>query len=266
MTPTSNRALTRERLLLTAERLFAVHGIDAVSLRQISVAAGQRNNSAAQYHFGTKDDLIRAIFAFRLATINRRREEMVDILVRDGRTADLRALTEAMVRPLAEQIDGGGSFYVRFLARVHQHAGASVYALPAMGVEGSSTRIGRMIGAALVHLPSLVRRSRLQLGGSLAVHAMADREQRVHGGMPEDVLPPLVFVADLVDAVVGIFSAPVSEETLASIVSTGCVPEDEAWVAVRRPGRAEPGSVAAAAPTAAPTASPDGQAGRFAAG
>ncbi|MCF2532789.1 TetR/AcrR family transcriptional regulator [Yinghuangia soli] len=225
MTSTQTRALTRERLLLTAERLFAVHGIDAVSLRQISVAAGQRNNSAAQYHFGTKEELIRAIFAFRLAGINRRREEMVDVLLRDGRGADLRALTEAMVRPLAEQIDGGGSFYVRFLARVHQHAGASVYALPAMGVEGSATRIGAMIGEALVQLPTAVRRSRLQLGGSLAVHATADREQRVHEGMPEDVLPPAAFCADLVDAVVGIFSAPVSAETLAALAA---VPETAA--------------------------------------
>lgn len=225
MTPTSTRAQTRERLLLTAERLFAVHGIDAVSLRQISVEAGQRNNSAAQYHFGTKEDLIRAIFAFRLVTINRRREDMVDVIVRDGRGRDLRALTEAMVRPLAEQIDGGGSFYVRFLARVHQHAGASVYALPAMGVEGSATRTGTMIGEALGHLPRAVRRSRLQLGGSLTVHATADREQRVHDGTPEDVLPPAAFVADLVDAVVGIFSAPVSEETLAALGVPTQVPE-----------------------------------------
>ncbi|MDI2132488.1 TetR/AcrR family transcriptional regulator [Yinghuangia seranimata] len=221
MTATSSRASTRERLLLTAERLFALHGIDAVSLRQISVAAGQRNNSAAQYHFGTKEDLVRAIFAFRLASINRRREDMVDVLVRAGLRGDLRALTDAMVRPLAEQIDGGGSFYVRFLARVHQHAGASVYALPAMGVEGSVTRIGLMIGEALAHLPAPVRRSRLQLGGSLLVHATADREQRVHDGMPEDVLPPAAFVADLVDSVVGIFSAPVSQDTVAALAAPG---------------------------------------------
>ncbi|NUP34032.1 MAG: helix-turn-helix transcriptional regulator [Streptomycetaceae bacterium] len=213
---------------MTAERLFAVHGIDAVSLRQISVAAGQRNNSAAQYHFGTKEELIRAIFAFRLETINRRREDLVDALVADGRATDLRALTDAMVRPLAEQIDAGGSFYVRFLARVHQHAGASVYALPAMGVEGSVTRIGGMIGAAMGHVPTPIRRSRLQLGGSLLVHATADREQRVYEGSTADVLPPMAFVADLVDAVVGIFAAPASPETLAALHVLPPAPTDTA--------------------------------------
>ncbi|MGC0414706.1 AcrR family transcriptional regulator [Embleya sp. AB8] len=212
-----SRTPTRERLLLTAERLFAVHGIDAVSLRQISVAASQRNNSAAQYHFGSKEELIRAIFGFRLVTINGRREDLVRDLVRAGLDREPRALAEAMVRPLAEQIDVGGSCYLRFLARVHQHAGASAYALPAMGLEGSTPEFARLIDLALGHLPTAVRRNRLRLGGSLAVHATADREQRVHEGQAHDVLPPAAFVADLVDAVVGILAAPVSPQVLAAL-------------------------------------------------
>jgi AcrR family transcriptional regulator len=212
-----SRTPTRERLLLTAERLFAVHGIDAVSLRQISVAASQRNNSAAQYHFGSKEHLIRAIFGFRLAAVNGRREEMIRALVGRGLDREPRALAEAMVRPLAEQIDVGGSFYLRFLARVHQHAGASVYALPAMGLEGTAPEFGRLIDVALAHLPTPVRRNRLRLAGSLTVHATADREQRVHEGHAPNVLPPAAFVEDLVDAVVGILVAPVSPQVLASL-------------------------------------------------
>ena len=46
---------TREELILAAERLFSEFGIDAVSLRQINAAAGQRNSSAAHYQFGSKD-------------------------------------------------------------------------------------------------------------------------------------------------------------------------------------------------------------------
>ena len=51
---------TRELILTTAERLFAEHGV-AVSNRQISEAAGQANNFAVGYHFGTKTDLVLAI-------------------------------------------------------------------------------------------------------------------------------------------------------------------------------------------------------------
>ena len=58
-TPTSDR--TREQLILAGERLFALSGLDSVSLRQINSAAGQRNSSAAHYHFGSKEALVQAI-------------------------------------------------------------------------------------------------------------------------------------------------------------------------------------------------------------
>lgn len=52
---------TRERILNAAERLFAEHGVYAVSNRRVSEAAQQGNNAAVGYHFGTKADLVRAI-------------------------------------------------------------------------------------------------------------------------------------------------------------------------------------------------------------
>ena len=45
---------TKEQIVLAAEGLFAERGIEGVSLRQIGTAAGNGNNSAVQYHFGTK--------------------------------------------------------------------------------------------------------------------------------------------------------------------------------------------------------------------
>ncbi len=44
---------TREQLLDTAERLMAEHGPEGVSMREVSVRAGQGNNNAANYHFGS---------------------------------------------------------------------------------------------------------------------------------------------------------------------------------------------------------------------
>ena len=46
---------TRERLLLTAEKLLGERGINGVSLREITREAGQRNASALHYHFGSRD-------------------------------------------------------------------------------------------------------------------------------------------------------------------------------------------------------------------
>lgn len=68
---------TRHRLLDAAERLFAVHGFDAASLRAITAEAGA-NLAAVHYHFGSKDGLVREVFARRLAPLNQRRLELLD--------------------------------------------------------------------------------------------------------------------------------------------------------------------------------------------
>ncbi|HEX5746632.1 MAG TPA: helix-turn-helix domain-containing protein [Archangium sp.] len=84
---------TRELLLVTAERLFAEHGVEAVSNRQVSEAAGQSNNFAVGYHFGTKEELVVAIVRRHYEPIERRRSEMLaeikgeaEVLVRQGMT------------------------------------------------------------------------------------------------------------------------------------------------------------------------------------
>ena len=62
---------TQEAILKAAERLYAEHGVFAVSNRQVSEAAGQGNNAAVGYHFGTKTDLVRAIEQKHRASIER---------------------------------------------------------------------------------------------------------------------------------------------------------------------------------------------------
>src|ERR1700712_3129689 len=76
-TRTDRASLTREAILTAAERLFAEHGVFAVSNRQVSEAAGQGNNAAGGYHFGTKTALVRAIEQRPREPIERLREDMV---------------------------------------------------------------------------------------------------------------------------------------------------------------------------------------------
>ena len=65
-------ASAKEQIILAAERLFAERGPD-VSMREISAAAGSRNHTAVQYHFGSKEQLIRAIFEYRNPRLEDRR-------------------------------------------------------------------------------------------------------------------------------------------------------------------------------------------------
>ena len=56
-------------LMEFAERLFATRGIEAVTLREIQQAAGQSNTSVIRYHFGSRDGLVRALIAYRQASL-----------------------------------------------------------------------------------------------------------------------------------------------------------------------------------------------------
>src|SRR5690606_4573910 len=119
--PTSAR--TREQLILAAERLFAEHGMDNVSLRQINAGAGQRNSSAAHYHFGSKEALIEAISTYRLERIDRARNAMFAQVQAAGGAPDVAALIRVLVLPLVEEIDrsDGGQNYILFVAQILGH-------------------------------------------------------------------------------------------------------------------------------------------------
>lgn len=110
--------ITRELLIRTAERLFAERGIGAVSLREIGQAAGQRNNAATQYHFGARQDLIDAIYTYRVVRLNDRRRELLESLEADGRLSDIESLLSAILRPHAESISDPDDNFLVFLARV----------------------------------------------------------------------------------------------------------------------------------------------------
>ena len=69
---TGQSSTTREDLLDAAERLFALHGVNGTSLRAVTREAGA-NVAAVHYHFGSKEELLREVFARRLGPVNRRR-------------------------------------------------------------------------------------------------------------------------------------------------------------------------------------------------
>ncbi|MFM2370815.1 MAG: hypothetical protein RIS85_537 [Pseudomonadota bacterium] len=67
-----------ETIKEAALRLFAERGIDGVTVRQIAEAAGQKNHAAVGYHFGSKDDLVRAVIVHGARLIDDLRCVMLD--------------------------------------------------------------------------------------------------------------------------------------------------------------------------------------------
>jgi AcrR family transcriptional regulator len=99
---------SKDALLDAAERLIAERGFE-VPLRDIAHAAGQRNNSAVNYHFRSRQDLLDAVVARRLLPMELERERMLADLD-DG--ADVHALMRILVLPLVHL---ESTHYARFL-------------------------------------------------------------------------------------------------------------------------------------------------------
>ncbi len=204
---------TREAMILAAERLFAENGLDGVSLREIAAAAGQRNNSAAQYHFGSKQGLVDAVFEYRMERIDQRRRAMLAALDGAGRGQDLRELLEAFVHPLAEHIghEDGVSWYARFLVRVATDPWFDVFAPPRDRVTRGLATVVDRLEVHLADVPEPLRSTRLRLGFGLVVHAMADQEVRLADHRP--AWPTAMLTANVVDMLQGCLTAAVSEDS-----------------------------------------------------
>lgn len=109
---------TALRLMAVAEQLIGEHGYDNVSLVEIARSAGQANKYAVQYHFGSKENLVRTIFDHRLARIGARRRKLLDgIKERDELTVG--NLIHAFIYPVYLEVDEHGRHsYARFAERM----------------------------------------------------------------------------------------------------------------------------------------------------
>ena len=197
---------TKEQIVLAAEELFVEHGLDGVSLRQIGAAAGNGNNSAVQYHFGSKERLVQAVFEYRLPRLRERRE----LLIAEHRPDDLRTWVACLVRWMLEQSELEGSNYheLRGHAEPVRAATTSFDArarrLPRGHAGGTTSSSRRSSATSSSRCGAIASRRR----GCSIVHAAADRERARATG--QAVLPFAVALGDLVDAMVGFLAAPVS--------------------------------------------------------
>ena len=200
------------KIILAAERLFGDKGIDAVSLRQINIEAGQKNSSATHYHFGNKKTLINAIYDYRMASVNRRRLALLEAADLDG---NLRLLVEAMVYPIVDEIDAseGGPHYIRFLSQMIGNPSVDLNALWSSKHGSALNIILNKMETLMSDMPADILAQRFGLGVAQIFHALADRERlRTNPAIDFNKYGAL-FAANLVDCLTGAFSAPVSDVT-----------------------------------------------------
>jgi AcrR family transcriptional regulator len=200
---------TRELLLVTAERLFAEHGVEAVSNRQVSEAAGQSNNFAVGYHFGTKDDLVLAIVRRHSESIERRR---TDMLAEITGSPDLRDWVSCLVRPMTEHLASlpGPTWYARFIALVTTHPLLRELVINEAVSSRSMQKIIEGMFRLVPRLPEDVRQERSHMSRLMIVHMCAERERALHEGTAMPRATWTSTASGLVDALVGVWLAPVT--------------------------------------------------------
>ena len=110
---------TARRILDTAEQLFADQGFHATTLRQITREAGV-NLAAVNYHHGSKDALILAVFQRRLDELNSERLTRLHAAMDAADPPRLEDVLEAFIHPalrMGSDSSGDGGRFMRLLMR-----------------------------------------------------------------------------------------------------------------------------------------------------
>jgi AcrR family transcriptional regulator len=147
---------TRWRILDVAEELFGEQGLDRVSIRDITRKA-KVNLAAINYHFGTKEDLIAAVFERRVVPVNEARLAALDRVETSAGKGILKleAILEAFIRPALQsslKASKGRTAFSKLFGRCLSEPSPEVEALLKRQFEPLAERMHTVLKKALPHL------------------------------------------------------------------------------------------------------------------
>lgn len=156
---------TKVRMKAVAQRLFAQHGIDGVTVADIVAAAGQRNKASLQYHFGSKDELIGELLVDGAQKVDAFRLALLDQMAADGGPRHVRDVLDAFVRPVYQLTvtEAEGSTYLRFLSNVQLTHRALFRAHIGAKWNAGYRRCLEHFRQLLAHIPAPVLEQRMSL-------------------------------------------------------------------------------------------------------
>jgi AcrR family transcriptional regulator len=186
----------RRQLLDAALRLWAANGIGATSLREIRLAAGQRNAGALHSHFGDKEGLLRALLERELPWLVERRRVLLEA------ATDLWSIAAVFVLPFAELATGDSHqrFVVQFLSQLHDDVSLSIEDIVALIGETGTTDASRLLRGRVTGINDELLAERLRVGLNAMLHASAIWAR---GGRRAHLVSPDVFRKNLVDMFLG---------------------------------------------------------------
>lgn len=209
-----NGDLTRDKIKRAAETLIAERGFNAVSIRDIIDAAGQKNTGSLHYYFRTKDALARELVEDGVMRIDQDRGRRLDRIEAAGGPKTIREIIELLANPLV--VDDA---FMRFLSRLMQDN----YGLFLQGAEGQNAGFMRVIGHVhrlLPDIPLEILAQRFQL----VIVYLTSMVALQSGRSPRDELWARFWNTPgaqetLLDTVEGMLCQPVSAETAAALTA-----------------------------------------------
>ncbi|MGE0721730.1 MAG: TetR/AcrR family transcriptional regulator [Novosphingobium sp.] len=167
------------RILLSAEKMFAQNGIDGASLREIAKLADQRNPFAPQYHFGSREGLMRAVFAFRMGQLEEERARMLAEAEAAGREHEPRVILDMIYLPQITLVDGDGNHsYANFLCQYLLRERATWFGDFGTPLPPTLVRILELLRGCMTHLSDAAAQRRLVSSSLVFLHFLS-----VYGGM-----------------------------------------------------------------------------------
>lgn len=106
----------KQALIRAGEELFAREGISGARINELTERAGQRNQSALHYHFGSREGLLQAIVERHVSVVDGARSGLLKVV---GPKATLRQLVAVIVTPLAAELaTPSGRDYLRIVPQL----------------------------------------------------------------------------------------------------------------------------------------------------
>lgn len=171
------QSCTMNRILSAAARLFATRGLAGVGLREITAEAGV-NLSAVNYHFGSKERLLEALFEHRARPITEERMRLLALCAEaPGRPPMLEQLLEAFLRPafsLGLEVGVDGATFGKLRARLSVESEGLYRKILSRAFDPSTRAFLDAVVQALPHLPRTEVEWRFLFMLGTMIYAVAD--------------------------------------------------------------------------------------------
>lgn len=175
-----NSNATRNRLIEAAEKLFGSRSIDAVSISEITAAAGQKNRNALQYHFKNRAGLLQAIVEKHSKQVAVLRQSYFERAA-SGEWPPAEAAARCFVMPIVDyvKVNPEGVNFVKIISQLSALNQIQGNTENALGVEFPAIPALRsLLESAMEHLKKKEREQRIYLSVSIAFHGIADIYRR----------------------------------------------------------------------------------------